>query len=129
MTIQKSAEDYLEMILRLHEAKGYARAIDIAKGLSVSKPSVSIAMKNLRENGYITIDTDNHIHLADSGKAIAARTYERHTLLTRLFIAMGVDADTAEADACKVEHNLSASTFDAIKKTCENHLYIHTNGR
>lgn len=125
MNIYRSAEDYLEMILRLHEVKGYARAVDIARGLSVSKPSVSIAMKNLRESGYIIIDDDNRIHLTESGKVIATRIYERHTLLTRLFIAMGVDADTAEADACKVEHDLSVATFEAIKRTYDK--IWHTN--
>lgn len=114
MNIYRSAEDYLEMILRLHEVKGYARAVDIARRLSVSKPSVSIAMKNLRESGYIIIDNDNRIHLTEAGMTVAARIYERHTLLPRLFIAMGVDADTAESDACKVEHDLSAATFEAI---------------
>ena len=116
MRIQKSAEDYLEMILRLHETKGYARAIDISYGLSVTKPSVSVAMRNLRENGYITVDDDKHIHLTDAGTAIAERIYERHKLLTALLISIGVDADTAEKDACRVEHDLSPETFEAIRE-------------
>ncbi len=114
------------MILRLHKTKGYARAVDIAHGLSVSKPSVSIAMRNLRKSGYIIIDSNNHIHLTEAGLAVADRIYERHTLLTQLFIAMGVDADTAEADACKVEHDLSAATFEAIKHDYEKRLSIPT---
>ena len=126
MNIYESAEDYLEMILRLHKTKGYARAVDIANGLSVSKPFVSIAMQNLRESGYINIDSNNHIHLTEAGMAVADRIFERHTLLTQLFIAMGVDADTAESDACKVEHDLSAATFEAIKRDYEKRLSIPT---
>ena len=104
----------MEMILRLHETKGYARAIDISCGLSITKPSV--AMRNLRENGYITVDDDKHIHLTDAGTAIAERIYERHKLLTALLISIGVDADTAEKDACRVEHDLSPETFEAIRE-------------
>ena len=88
MKIQKSAEDYLEMILRLHETKGYARAIDISCGLSVTKPSVSVAMRNLRENGYITVDESRNIHLTDAGMAIAPKIYERHQLLTSLLVSI-----------------------------------------
>ena len=115
MRIQKSAEDYLEMILRLHETKGYARAIDISYGLSVTKPSVSVAMRNLRENGYITVDKSRNIHLTDAGMAIAAKIYERHQLLTSLLVSIGVDAKIAEKDACRVEHDLSPETFEVIK--------------
>ena len=115
MNIHKSAEDYLEMILRLTEEKGYARSVDIATGLSVSKPSVSVAMKQLREGEYITMDKDNYISLTPSGMEIAKRIYERHKVLTRLLIKLGVDEVTAEEDACKVEHDISAQTFDAIK--------------
>jgi len=115
MRIHKSAEDYLEMILRLTEEKGYARSVDIAVGLSVSKPSVSVAMKQLREGGYIVMDADNYIFLTDSGKEIAHRIYERHKVLTRVLTLIGVDALTAQEDACKVEHDISPQTFDAIK--------------
>ena len=115
MRIHQSAEDYLEMILRLIETKGYARAIDISYGLSVTKPSVSVAMHNLRKNGYITVDGINHIHLTDKGMSIAARIYERHKLLTALLVSIGVDADIAEKDACRVEHDLSPAIFEAIK--------------
>ena len=114
MRIHKSAEDYLEMILRLTEEKGYARSVDIAQGLSVSKPSVSVAMKQLREGGYIVMDKDNYISLTESGYEIAHRIYERHKVLTRMLTMIGVDADTAEKDACKVEHDISRETFDAI---------------
>ena len=115
MRIHKSAEDYLEMILRLIEEKGYARSVDIATGLSVSKPSVSVAMKQLREGGYIVMDKDNYITLTDSGMEIAQRIYERHELLTRILMMIGVDEKTAEDDACKVEHDISVKTFDAIR--------------
>ena len=118
MKIHKSAEDYLEMILRLTEEKGYARSVDIAVGLSVSKPSVSVAMKQLREGGFIAMDKDNYITLTDSGMEIAQRIYERHKTLTRVLTLIGVDEDTAEEDACKVEHDISVQTFTALK----NHL-------
>jgi len=116
MNIHKSAEDYLEMILRLQELQEYVRAVDISIGLSVTKPSVSVAMRNLRESGYITIDKDNHIRLTDTGLSIAQKIYERHKLLTDLFTQIGVDPRTAEEDACKVEHDLSSDTFAAIKQ-------------
>ena len=115
MRIHKSAEDYLEMILRLTEDKGYARSVDIAQGLSVSKPSVSVAMKQLREGGYIVMDKDNYISLTDSGMEIAQRIYERHKVLTRVLTLIGVDPEKAEEDACKVEHDISVDTFDAIR--------------
>ena len=116
MKIHKSAEDYLEMILMLTEQKGYARSIDIAAGLSVSKPSVSYAMKQLRENGYILMGDDNRITLTEQGEAIARRIWERHNLLTSFFIRLGVSESVARADACKIEHDLSDETFDAIRR-------------
>ena len=119
MRIHKSAEDYLEMILRLIEEKGYARSVDIAQGLSVSKPSVSVAMKQLREGGYIMMDKDNYISLTETGMEIAQRIYERHKVLTRVLTLIGVSAETAEDDACKVEHDISVETFDAIRGELE----------
>ena len=116
MKIHKSAEDYLEMILRLTEEKGYARSVDIAIGLSVSKPSVSVAMKQLREGGYIVMDKDNYISLTDVGMEIAQRIYDRHKVLTKLLVHLGVDPETAQDDACKVEHDISVETFDALVK-------------
>ena len=107
------------MILRLIEEKGYARSVDIATGLSVSKPSVSVAMKQLREGGYILMDKDNYISLTESGMEIAQRIYERHKALTRILTLIGVDDATAEADACKVEHDISVQTFDAIRRELE----------
>ena len=118
MRIHKSAEDYLEMILRLNEEKGYARSVDIATGLGVSKPSVSVAMKQLREGNYIVMDKDNYITLTDTGMEIAQRIYERHKVLTRMLTMIGVDEKIAEDDACKVEHDISVQTFTALK----NHL-------
>ena len=114
MKIHKSAEDYLEMILRLNEEKGYVRSVDIATGLSVSKPSVSVAMKHLREDGYINMDKDNYISLTEQGMEIARRIYDRHKALTEILIRIGVDPETAQEDACKVEHDISSETYDAI---------------
>ena len=114
MKIHKSAEDYLEMILRLHEEKGYVRSVDIASGLQVSKPSVSVAMKHLREDGYIAMDKDNYISLTDTGMEIAQRIYARHKALTEILIRIGVDPVTAQEDACRVEHDISSQTYDAI---------------
>ena len=119
MRIHKSAEDYLEMILRLTEEKGYARSVDIAMGLGVSKPSVSVAMKQQREGGYIVMDKDNYISLTDTGMEIAHRIYERHKVLTRMLTMIGVDEKTAEDDACKVEHDISVQTFTALKDQLE----------
>ena len=102
------------MILRLTEEKGYTRSVDIAVGLGVSKPSVSVAMKQLREGGYILMDKDNYISLTESGKEIAHRIYERHKVLTRILTLIGVDESTAQEDACKVEHDISPQTFEAI---------------
>ena len=116
MKIQKSAEDYLEMMLMLQEKHGYIRSIDIADELGVKKPSVSYATKRLRENGYITMDTENLITLTDSGMEIASHMYERHKLLTEYLIALGVNEETARTDACKIEHDLSEESFQAICK-------------
>lgn len=114
MDIRKSAEDYLEMMLMLKERHGYIRSIDIADELGVKKPSVSYATKRLRENGYITMDSDNHISLTESGMTIATRMYERHKILTELLVAIGVDREVAREDACKIEHDLSEQSFEAI---------------
>ena len=123
MNIHKSAEDYLEMILRLNEEKGYARSVDIAAGLSVSKPSVSVAMKNLRESGYIVMDKDSYISLTDKGMEIARNIYDRHKALTEALIRIGVSPETAQEDACKVEHDISTETYDAIvRQLSKTHL-------
>ena len=116
MTIHKSAEDYLEAMLMLKEQRGYVRSIDVAEMLGVTKPSVSYATKRLRENGYISLDHAGMIQLTEPGLEIAERIYERHRLLTELFIGLGVSPETAREDACKIEHDLSAETFDAIRR-------------
>lgn len=116
MKIQESAENYLETILVLQKRNGYVRSIDIAHELGYSKPSISVAMKNLRTNGYITVDEDSHIALTDSGKEIADRIYERHTLLSSWLEALGVDSKIAAEDACRMEHIISSESFEAIKK-------------
>lgn len=116
MNIHESAEDYLEAILMLRERKGTVRSIDIATELSVSKPSVSVAMKRLRENGYITMDDEGLIFLAPAGQEIAERVYGRHRLLTKFFIGLGVSPAVAAADACKVEHDLSEETFSKLRE-------------
>jgi DtxR family Mn-dependent transcriptional regulator len=113
--IYESAENYLETILVLSIRSGQVRSIDIANELSFSKPSVSVAMKNLRTGGYITMNKDGMISLTEKGREIAERIYERHTLLTQWLITLGVDPETAAADACRIEHVISADTFAAIK--------------
>lgn len=118
MQIRESAENYLETILILSQrkGKGEVRSIDIVNELEFSKPSVSVAMKNLRENGYITVDKDGYIRLTDKGLEIAEKMYERHTLLSQWLIKLGVDEKVAVEDACHMEHVISAESFAAIKK-------------
>ena len=115
MNIHKSAEDYLEAMLMLKEERGYIRSIDVADKLGVTKPSVSYATKRLRENGYISFDPAGMIVLEPTGLEIAQRMLERHRLLTDLLIGLGVSPETARDDACKIEHDLSVETFDAIR--------------
>ena len=114
MQILRASEDYLEAMLMMQNKHGYIRSIDVAEKLGVTKPSVTYATKRLRENGYITMDRDGLITLTDSGMAIATQTLDRHQTLTGFLIALGVDAQTAEADACKLEHDLSQKTYNAI---------------
>ncbi len=116
MKIQESAENYLETILVLKNRNGAVRSIDIANKLGFSKPSVSVAMKNLRENGYIEVDASGYITLLDSGRQIAEKIYERHTTLSKWLVSLGVDAKTAAEDACRIEHIISSESFEAIKK-------------
>lgn len=116
MVIRESAEDYLETILVLQNRLGNVRSIDIAQELSYSKPSVSVAMKNLRADNYIKVDENGHIHLTGNGLEIANKIYERHTFLTGWLTSIGVDADIAAEDACRIEHVISGQSFEAIKK-------------
>jgi Mn-dependent DtxR family transcriptional regulator len=125
MQVYASAEDYLEAILVVGRRRGVVRSIDIANELNFSKPSVSVAMKKLRESGHIEVDKDGFIHLLPSGAEIAEHIYERHQILTDFFVYLGVSESVASADACKVEHDLSNETFDKIKahvrQTMEDH--------
>ena len=114
MRILESSEDYLEAMLMMQEKHGFIRSIDIAAKLGVTKPSVSYATKRLRENGYITMDKDGLITLTPAGMEIASRVYDRHKTLTHFFMHLGVDEKTAREDACKVEHDLSQVTYEAI---------------
>ena len=121
MEIRQSAEDYLEAILMIKEKKGYVRSIDVANQLNVSKPSVSYATKRLRENGYITFNEDGMISLTESGMEIADKIYTRHKVLTDIFRKLGVSDEVAAEDACKIEHDLSPETFDALCKYAKSH--------
>ena len=114
MVIHESAEDYLESILIIQEQSGQVRSIDVVNKLGYSKPSVSIAMKKLRESGYINMAGDGNITLTDSGLEIASRIYGRHKTITRFFEFLGVSPEQAAADACKVEHDLSEETYGKI---------------
>lgn len=116
MNIHESAEDYLEAMLMLKEERGYVRAVDVADKLGVTLPSVSYATKRLREDGYITYDPARMIVLLEPGLKIAEKMLARHKLLTELLIGLGVSPETAEEDACKIEHDLSEETFDAIRR-------------
>lgn len=116
MRILKSSEDYLEAMLVMSERHGYIRSIDIAAELGVTKPSVSYAVKRLRENGYITMNRDGLITLTEKGLEIANRIYERHKVLTQMLVFLGVDPKTRREDACKMEHDISDETFEAMKR-------------
>ena len=115
LKIQESAENYLETILVLSLDKPYVRSIDIANELGFSKPSVSVAMKNLRNNGHIRVDENGHITLAPPGKKIAEMIYERHRILSQWLESLGVSRETASEDACRIEHVISEESFAAIK--------------
>lgn len=114
MDIHASSEDYLETILILYSRTGQVRSIDIANEMNFSKPSVSVAMKKLRENGYIFIDDNGFITLSDSGLEIAERIYGRHQNLTKFFISLGVNENTALDDACKIEHVISEESYNSM---------------
>ncbi len=116
MQLLESGEMYLETIYLLSKKQNYVRSVDVANYTGYSKPSVSRAVKILKENGYITIDTDGHIRLEQSGLEVASGIYERHTLLTTLLCKMGVSSETASADACKMEHVISDETFNRMKE-------------
>ena len=115
MTNEKTVEDYLETILVLFERNGQVRSIDIVNEMNFSKPSISIAMKKLRENGYIRMDVNGLITLTDEGRLIAERIYSRHKLLTKVLEAIGIDEKKAEDEACKIEHDIDDETYDRIR--------------
>ena len=119
MKIQESAENYLEAIFILKNRKGSVRSIDVATELGYSKPSVSRAMKLLREHDYITVEPDGAITLTPSGQTIAAQMYERHTFLAQFLMGLGLDEETAKDDACRIEHVISAETFERLKAFIE----------
>ena len=115
MKVHESAENYLETILILSQKNGNVRSIDIANELAFSKPSVSVAMKNLRTQGHIVVDNDGYIKLTESGRKIAETIYERHTLISNWLVHLGVPAEIAAEDACRMEHVISSESFAAIK--------------
>lgn len=115
MGIHRSGEDYLEAILKLSMERGSVRSIDIVAELGYSKPSVSVAMKKLRESGHVTTDENGFLFLTEQGEAVARRIYERHRVLTQMLTALGVDEDVAAGEACSMEHVISDDTFEKIK--------------
>ena len=120
MKIKESAENYLETILMLGEKNGQVRSIDIANELGFSKPSVSVAMKSFREEGYITVDADGSIELTPKGMEIAEEMYERHEVIAKALMKIGVDEETAFEDSCRIEHHISRQSFEKIKSFLEN---------
>ena len=115
MQIKESAENYLESILMLRAKNGSVRSIDVAHHMEFTKASVSVAMKNFRQEGYITVNADGEIFLTEKGREIAQRVYERHQVITEALIALGVTPETASQDSCKIEHDISEETFLCIK--------------
>ena len=116
MHLQESGEMYLETIYILSKQKGYVRSLDVAEYMNFSKPSVSRAVGILKEADYLTMEKDGALHLTESGRKIGEKIYERHTLLTEFLTLLGVDAQTAAEDACKIEHDISDQAFEAIKR-------------
>ncbi len=118
-SLHASGEDYLEAILILHMKKGMVRSVDVARHLDVSKPSVCHAVSTLKEGGFLTMDEDFSLHLTDIGREVAEKIYERHCFFTEQLIAAGVDPKVAEADACRIEHIISAESFERLKEARE----------
>lgn len=119
MKIKESAENYLETILMLKRKNGHVRSVDVATELGFTKPSVSVAMKNFREEGLIVTDADGGISLTDKGKEIAERVFERHGVIAKALMLLGVDEQTAYEDSCKIEHDISQQTFEKLKEFLE----------
>jgi len=124
MKILESAEDYLEMILVIKRKKGSVRSIDIAREMNFSKPSVSIAMKKLKEDGLITIGEGHDIDLTPEGREIAERIYERHVVLSQILVRLGVEETTAVKEACRIEHVISQDSFEKLKTAAKNGKFI-----
>ena len=116
MHLQESGEMYLETILILSQKNKFVRSLDVAEYMGFSKPSVSRAVGLLKSGGYLTVDGDGHLSLTESGRAVAEKIYDRHILLTRFLVHLGVNEQTAMEDACKIEHDISDKSFEAIKK-------------
>ena len=119
MAITESVADYLEAIMVLQREKGYVRAVDIANYFGYSRPTVSQTLKSFRQKGYVEVDEDSFVKLTELGQSIADATWERHTVLTQVLMAIGVTEETAKADACRIEHDISDETFRCIREFCE----------
>ena len=116
MKIHASGEDYLEAVLVLKQEKGMVRSVDLARHMGFSKPSISHAVGVLRDGGFLTVDKDGFLHLTDIGREVAEKIYERHLFFTEQLIAAGVDRETAEQDACRIEHAISETSFEKLKE-------------
>lgn len=121
MKIQEAAENYLETVLMVENKKGHVRQTDVCSAMNYSRPTVSVALRDLAAEGYLDIDEDGFITLTDSGRAVADRIYERHCVLSQVLMALGTDEETAYHDACKIEHDLSDETFDNIRAYYNKH--------
>lgn len=122
MQVKEAGENYLEAILILGKTKSAVRSIDVAHHMNHSKPTISVAMKKLRDGGFINIDSDGHITLTENGRKIAEKIYDRHEILARIFVSIGVSETTAYEDACKIEHDLSDETFNCLKAYVNEHF-------
>ena len=120
MKLHASGEDYLETILVLQKKRGMVRSVDVARHMEVSKPSVCHAVATLRDGGFLTMDEDHFLHLTDVGREVAEKIYERHCFFTEQLIAAGVNPETAEADACRIEHIISDESFSKLKESVNN---------
>ena len=118
----ESSEDYLERILMIRQQKGQVRSIDIVNSMNYSKPSISIAMKKLRESGMVVMDDNGYITLTETGQQVAEKIYQRHLLLTKVLAAIGVDKDRAEEQACRIEHDIDDDTYEKIGAFYRNHF-------
>ena len=122
MRVQESRENYLEAILMLQKKHGYVRSVDVANHLNLSRPSVSVAMANLRNRGLVTTDEHGFLHLTDEGRAEAEKVLERHLLITDWLVGLGVGEETAAEDACRIEHVINQESFDCIRRHVEERL-------